>query len=98
MANIAASFQKAAIEVLTVKTVEAARMFRAKSIILSGGVAANQLLRSELKARSKKFGLKFLVSDPEYNTDNAVMIAAAGYMSMLRRKKYRLIAQGNLNI
>jgi N6-L-threonylcarbamoyladenine synthase len=98
LCDIAASFQKAAIDVLAAKTIRAAKEFRAKSVLLSGGVAANKLLRRELRSAAKKNGLNFFVADAKYNTDNAVMIAAAGYMSHLRKKKYPLRANGALNI
>jgi N6-L-threonylcarbamoyladenine synthase len=97
-ADVAASFQKATIEVLIAKTVRAAKEFKARSVMLSGGVAANKLLRKELRSAAKKNGLNFLVADQKYNTDNAVMIAAAAYMSRLRNKKYPLKANGALNI
>lgn len=96
--DVAASFQKAAIDVLVAKTIRATREFRTKSVILSGGVAANKLLRKKLGERTRKEKVLFLVSDAKYNTDNAVMIAVAGYFAVLRKKKYKLSAQGNLNI
>jgi len=106
--DVAASFQKAAIDVLVAKTIRATREFPTESVILSGGVAANKLLREELTKATRKENIRFLVSDAEYNTDNAVMIAAAGYFTMLRKssqggsasggKKYKLSAQGNLDI
>ncbi|MDO8574610.1 MAG: tRNA (adenosine(37)-N6)-threonylcarbamoyltransferase complex transferase subunit TsaD [bacterium] len=98
MANIAASFQAAAIEVLVKKTMRAAREFGARSVMLSGGVAANKSLRAELKKETRKTGLNFLVAEQKYNTDNAVMIAVAGYMTYLRKKKYPMKANGNLSI
>ena len=97
-ADIAASFQKAAVDVLVKKTMRAAADFSAKSIVLSGGVAANKKLRDELKKAAKNSGLKFLVAEQKYNTDNAAMIAVAGYMNFLRKKKYPLQANGNLRI
>ncbi len=105
-ANVAASFQKAAIDVLVYKTARAAQAYGAKSIMLSGGVAANQLLRKKLEVASSKVlpadrqvKVNFLVADQKYNTDNAVMIAAAGYMSTLKKSRFpKLEAQGNLNI
>lgn len=97
-ANIAASFQKAAIDVLKSKTSRAARAVNAKSIILCGGVAANKALRKALAEESKKLGVKFFVPDFKYNLDNAAMIAAAGYFAHLRGKRYRLEAQGNLSV
>ena len=98
LADVAASFQAAAVEVLTKKTMKAVREFGARAVILSGGVAANQFLRMTLKKETKKFGVSFLVAEKKYNTDNAVMIAAAGYMAYLRKKKYPLRANGNLGI
>jgi N6-L-threonylcarbamoyladenine synthase len=97
-ADIAASFEKAAVNVLTTKTMRATEEVGAKSILLSGGVAANELLRKTLKAAAKKRGLGFHVAKPSYNTDNAVMIAAAGYMSILRKKKLPMRANGQLAI
>ena len=108
-ADVAASFEKAVINVLVYKTIRATEIFKAKSIMLSGGVAANKLLRSELEKATRKMGIRFFVADMQYNTDNAVMIAAAGYMTLLRsrasdgqarlrKKKLRLEARGDLNI
>ena len=56
-ANIAASFQEAAIDVLTAKTFRAVNEFNARSIILCGGVAANKALRARLTKESKKLGV-----------------------------------------
>jgi N6-L-threonylcarbamoyladenine synthase len=97
-ADVAASFQSAAIEVLNKKTERALKEFKAKSVLLSGGVAANQVLRQELKKMAKKNGVQFFVAEQKYNTDNAVMIATAGYMGHLRKKKYPMRANGNLGI
>jgi N6-L-threonylcarbamoyladenine synthase len=97
-ADIAASFEKAAVNVLTTKTMRATEAIGAKSILLSGGVAANELLRKTLGAAARKRRLGFHVAKPSYNTDNAVMIAAAGYLTMLRKKKFPLRANGNLGI
>ena len=97
-ANIAASFQKAANEVLIKKTLRATEEYGAKSIILPGGGAPNKFLRTELKKESAKRGVQFLSPGSEYNTDNATMIAAAGYMAHLRKKKLSLKANGNLGI
>lgn len=98
VANIAASFQSAAVEVLNRKTERALKEFKAKSVLLSGGVAANLFLRQELKKMAKRNEVRFFVAEQKYNTDNAVMIAAAGYMSCLRKKKYPMRANGNLGI
>ncbi len=97
-ADVAASFQQAAIDVLTTKTIRAAKQFGAKSIMLSGGVATNKSLRKTLKNESEKIGCSFFVPDFKYNQDNAAMIAVAGYMAYLRKKKYKLTAKGDLDI
>ncbi len=97
-ANVAASFQKAAVDVLISKTARAVREFKAKSVMLSGGVAANAFLRNNLQEASDKMGVNFLVPPMDFNTDNAVMIAAAAYIQNLRKKKHAISAQGNLNL
>lgn len=96
-ADIAASFQAAAIEVLTKKTMRAVEEFGAKSVWLSGGVSANTALRNMFRKETKARKIKFFVPDFEYNTDNAAMIGVAAYMNYLRKKKYPLKANGSLN-
>src|SRR3989338_4274761 len=97
-ADIAASFQEAAIDVLIRKTVRAARGFGAETVILGGGVAANKKLRNDLKRETRKIGLEFLVPRGKFNTDNAAMIAVASYINCLKGKKYKITAQANLNM
>lgn len=97
-ADVAASFQQAVLDVLIGKTIRAAKEFNAKSILLCGGVAANKTLRNALKKESAKIGAEFFAPQFKFNTDNAAMIAAAAYVQKLRKKKYRLTAQGNLNL
>jgi N6-L-threonylcarbamoyladenine synthase len=97
-ADVAASFQEAALDVLVKKTIRAARECGAHSILLSGGVAANQALRSRLKKATEAIGCSFFVPDLKYNLDNGAMIGAAGYMAYLRKKRYRLEAQGGMEI
>ncbi len=98
VADVAASFQQSVIDVLVGKTIRAAREFGARSVLLSGGVAANKTLRSALADAAKKERMEFFVPPFEYNTDNAAMIAAAVYLSQLRKKKYPLRANSNLNL
>jgi N6-L-threonylcarbamoyladenine synthase len=76
VADMAASFQQAAVDVLFKKTMKAAREFGAKEILVAGGVSANKLLRETFKGQTK-----FPVHIPPLSlcTDNAAMIAAAGY-------------------
>ncbi len=96
--DVAASFQTAALDVLTAKTLRAARAFGARSIILCGGVAANKALRARLAREAKKAGCQFLVPAFKYNMDNAAMIAVAGYFARLRKKRYPLRANGGMEI
>jgi N6-L-threonylcarbamoyladenine synthase len=99
-ADVAASFQQAAVDVLAGKTMRAVDEFHAKSVLLSGGVAANTALRDRLTAEAKKRKIKFLVPEFKYNTDNASMIAVAGYMKYLRdgKAQRQLRARGDLGI
>lgn len=97
-ADVAASFQEAALDVLVQKTMRAAREFGAQSVILSGGVAANKALRKRLEKAAKKIGCQFFVPDFKYNLDNGAMIGAAGYMAWLRKKRYKIEARGDLEI
>jgi N6-L-threonylcarbamoyladenine synthase len=76
VADGAASFQKAVIDVLVAKTVAVARERRVRQILLAGGVAANELLRKGLVENSP---LPVLFPEPILCTDNAAMIAACGY-------------------
>lgn len=97
-ADVAASFQEAALDVLTKKTMRAAQEFGARSVMLSGGVAANKALRKRLEKEAKKIGCQFFVPDIKYNLDNGAMIGVAGYMARLRNKKYKIEARGDLEI
>lgn len=77
--DVAASFQQAVVEVLTEKTIKAALDQKVKRVAVAGGVSANKALRESLESACKKHGLAF--SCPEFIlcTDNAAMIACAGY-------------------
>lgn len=79
IADIAASFQAAVIDVLVRKTEMAADKFSAKSILLGGGVAANSMLRVELEKMVNQTDRKLLVAPKKYCTDNGVMIASLAY-------------------
>jgi N6-L-threonylcarbamoyladenine synthase len=76
VANLAASFQDSVIDVLVEKTRMAAEEHQVKLIVLAGGVAANRLLRQQMAERS---ALPVLYPPPALCTDNAAMIASAGY-------------------
>lgn len=83
--DIAASAQLAIVETLVEKTLRAAKKYNPKTVVLAGGVAANTLLRSQIKERFTKELPKIIVMEPSlaYVTDNAAMIAAAGGVRFL---------------
>jgi N6-L-threonylcarbamoyladenine synthase len=76
VADAAASFQLAVVDVLVVKTIEAARQLKVEQISLSGGVAANKMLTRQFFAKSP---VTVLIPPPHLCTDNAAMVAACGY-------------------
>ncbi|MEK7589490.1 MAG: tRNA (adenosine(37)-N6)-threonylcarbamoyltransferase complex transferase subunit TsaD [Patescibacteria group bacterium] len=86
-ADIAASFQKAAVDVLVSKTMRAAQEYQVNGILLSGGVSANKLLREQLLDSSSAIGMPFFCPSMKYTTDNAAMIAVAGYFASLSKDK-----------
>ncbi len=79
IADIAASFQQAVIDVLVRKTMLAAARTGVHTVVLGGGVAANKALRGALEAACVERRLKFHAAKMAYCTDNAAMIAALGY-------------------
>ena len=85
--NISLSFENAAVDVLVKKTLRAVKQYNAKSIGLSGGVAANKKLREELAKEAKKAKVKLYVPDFELCTDNALMIANAAAVMLNNGKK-----------
>ncbi len=97
--DFCASFQKAVIDVLVAKTMSCAKKHKAKFILLSGGVSANDLLRDELKKQAKKEKIKFLVPEKIYSTDNAAMIAVCAYFNRKKAQSWKnLDAKANLRL
>ncbi len=78
-ADVAASFQAAVVDVLVAKARAAAKATGATSIVLGGGVAANSLLREEILEGCAKDGIQGFLPSRAMCTDNAAMIAAAGW-------------------
>jgi N6-L-threonylcarbamoyladenine synthase len=83
--KIALEFENAAIECLVYKTVKAIEKYKIKTLIVAGGVAANQHLRGEIK---KIVGPKInlFLSSKELSGDNSLMIGIAGYLRYIKRK------------
>lgn len=99
--NIAASYQQAIIDTLVSKTIKAVKKCRPKSLILGGGVANNELLRKTLKEKIKKDfpKIKLFLPKKKFTTDNASMIALAGYFHLLKKefiKPEKLSSKANL--
>ena len=78
-ADIAASFQAAIIDVLVKKTLRACRKQNARTVLLGGGVAANNTLRNALDVHCQKKNINLLVAPKKYWTDNAAMVASLAY-------------------
>jgi N6-L-threonylcarbamoyladenine synthase len=87
LADVAASYQEAIVEVLVEKLCRAARHYDAKGISVVGGVAANSRLRLRLKERAQPLGLEVTLPPLALCTDNAAMIAAAGWEKLKRKER-----------
>ncbi len=83
LADLAASLQRAIIEVLMFKLVHAARQFGIRDIAAAGGVSANSGLRDALSAEGTRRGWRVFLPERRFTTDNAAMIAIAGRYSLL---------------
>ena len=84
LADIAASFQEAVVDVLVVKTLRAAGEYGVKAVSVTGGVSANSRLREVFKETCREKGIDVFFPHLSLCTDNAAMIAAAGYARMKR--------------
>ncbi|MBO4854868.1 tRNA (adenosine(37)-N6)-threonylcarbamoyltransferase complex transferase subunit TsaD [Candidatus Saccharibacteria bacterium] len=81
VADFAASFQATAVKILIQKLHKATEFFPAKSILLAGGVSANQVLRQEIEKSFSKTHQVFF-PEPRLSTDNGAMVASAAYYSI----------------
>ncbi len=82
-ADLAASFQRAVVEVLVDHTMRAAGEFDEKTVAIAGGVASNGALREAMRAACEERGIRFCYPSPLLCTDNAAMIGAAAYYEYL---------------
>ncbi len=83
--DLAASFQEAVVDSLSSNLIQAVKKYDVKSVVLSGGVAANNRLRSVIAERLEKFDLNLYYPPLELCTDNAAMIGAVAYYQYLDR-------------
>ena len=100
-ADVAASFQESVIEVLTEKTLRAAKEYKVRQVLLAGGVAANKGLRTALTERFNALdGIELVIPPLSLCTDNAAMIAAAGTVlyEQGKRSELNMNAQPGLSI
>ncbi len=88
--DLACSFQNVVVNSLTTKTIKAMKKYNTKKLILAGGVAANQGIREEFTRLSKKENFKFSYPSMKYCTDNATMVASAGYFLYKKGKTSNL--------
>jgi len=96
VSDISRASQKAIVEVLVRKTVKAAKKYSAKSILLGGGVAANQKLRDELIVKCLMLKVKFFAPAKSLCTDNAAMIGAYAAFNYKKTKWNKIAANPEL--
>jgi N6-L-threonylcarbamoyladenine synthase len=82
--DLVASFQRAVVAALVRRMREVALVHRPKTLLLSGGVAANRVLRSEAARAAEEMGLALVMAPISLSTDNAAMIGAAGFVNMAK--------------
>ena len=98
--NMVASFQKAVVDALIGRTLEACSREQVRTVLVSGGVACNTRLRRAFEETGTEHGLDVYFPSPVYTTDNAAMIAAAGFLHLERdcRAKLDLNADPGLKL
>lgn len=98
--DVAASFQKAVVDVLVDHSIAAVNKYGLRKFAIAGGVASNSSLRKAFEDRCKKEGIEFFHPSPVYCTDNAAMIGVAGYYEYIKgvRSGYDLNAVPQLKL
>jgi N6-L-threonylcarbamoyladenine synthase len=98
--EIAREFEDAVVEVIIKKTKEAIEQYGAQTVIIGGGVSANKKIRNDFTTLAEDLNIEFLVPEISASTDNAFMIALAGYINIKAGKKpeTEFKAMGNLTL
>lgn len=98
--DLAASFQKAVVDVLVSRTIAAAKEYGFDRLAIAGGVASNSALRTSMKAACETEGIRFYHPSPIFCTDNAAMIGVAAYYEYINgaRAGWDLNAVPNLKL
>jgi N6-L-threonylcarbamoyladenine synthase len=92
--NLARSFQERVIHILTKKTMRALKEFNINTLLIAGGVSANSALRKEFDRICKENNINLIIPPVKYCTDNAAMIATAGYYAYQKG----IVSDINLNV
>ena len=98
--DLACSFQTRVVDILSKKTMKAVKEYNVKNLIVAGGVAANSGIRNRLQELCENNNVNLTIPELKYCTDNATMIASAGYFAYIkgRRADIGLKAMANCNL
>lgn len=96
--DLCASFQNAVVRALVRSLRKAAEQYHPKTILLAGGVACNSELRAAVRALAEEIKVPAYIPSPIYTTDNAAMIAAAGYPKLLRGERASLEMSADVSL
>ncbi|HKV47963.1 MAG TPA: tRNA (adenosine(37)-N6)-threonylcarbamoyltransferase complex transferase subunit TsaD [Candidatus Acidoferrales bacterium] len=96
--DLIASFQHSVVEDLLSRTLGAAEQFAVRTVFLSGGVAANSALRKAFEAEGQRRGLQSFFPSRALSTDNAAMIAAAGYPRFVAGERETILLNAEANL
>lgn len=98
VADVAASFQKNVVDSIVSRTIKAAKEYGFDKVALAGGVAANSCLRETMQKECEKNGFVLYYPSPVLCTDNAAMIACAGYYEYLAGTRHGLNLNATANL